>query len=260
MSLIVHGSKELLLQFRGLVRTELGDDLRILFNMGEDSPAEARLNYLRELGHDPRGSLVQVKFYGFLAHVIRDKMVNVEIEIRDNEHPPLFGSWWGPRQVLDIADINAIPAGNLAYSRTGVLVHEIAERFWLVMMGFQYSSGMREDDYLRSWFAPAHAYALTKEAEVTGYIRESESGRTPIAKSEYMRFMFDDVPALVDAFSPMPGPSMETTMEMSYREYRPSAGTLYPARRRVTVRAAPIGPPRVEEVPINPRKPGSTGR
>jgi hypothetical protein len=162
-------------------------------------------------------------------------MVAAEIEIMNNEHPPLFGSWWGPRQVLDIADIEAVPGGNMAYSRIAVLVHEIAERYWLAMMGFQYTAGMREEDHLRTWYAPAHTYALTKEAEVTGFIRDSESGRSPISKSEYMRFLYDDTPALVDAFSPMPLPDMGTTIQLSYREYRPAAGTLYPARRRVTI-------------------------
>jgi hypothetical protein len=178
----------------------------------------------------------------------------------NDEHPPLYGSWWGPRQVLDIADIEAIPGGNLAYSRIGVLVHEIAERFWLSIMGFQYTSGMREEDHLLTWYAPAHRYAVNREAEVTGYIRESESGHSPIPRSEYMRWMYADVPALVEAFSPIPMPSMETSMQLCYREYRPAAGTLYPARRRVTIRAGPLGPPRVEEVPVNPRRPGPTGR
>jgi hypothetical protein len=259
MPLVVHGSEELLLRFRGLVRTELGNDLRVLFNLDESSPAEAHMDSISKL-KEPNATAVQLKFYGFLARIVRDPLTSTELEIMNDEHPPLYGSWWGPRQVLDLADIEAIPSTNVAYSRVGVLVHEIAERFWLSIMGFQYTADMREEDHLFTWYAPAHRYAINREAEVTGFVRESESGHSPIPRSEYTRWMYAEVPALVDAFSPIPLPSMETAMHLSYREYRPASGKLYPARRRVTIRARPLGPPRVEEVPINPRKPGPAGR
>jgi hypothetical protein len=217
MTLAVFGEDGLVGQFRDMVREELGRHLGRRLELAARSGASAAI-----ASGDMPDSLfqastpVQRRFWNFLAEVIRDDATVVEVRIVDDEHPPLFGQARAAQQVLDLTDLRALAPGNQAYSRAGVITHEIAERLFLTRAGFVYDASMSDEEFFRYWYLPAHGYASERETEVTGWRRTEEIGEHGETTSEWLREGLRSVAAGLPP-SPRPRPArFDVTLEETH--------------------------------------------
>ncbi len=154
-----------------------------------------------------------------------------------------------------MGDIEAIGANHQAFSRAGVLTHEIAERLWLVMHGYHHRPLQDEAEAVAweiLWFRPAHAYALRREEDVTGWRRtgETTTDETPERVRQH--------PEIAQFFRVMiPGCDhpFPTRVEFHFEPIR--GGQSYRGRRRMIATVRCNGTPGVEEfvqdVPVGSR-------
>jgi hypothetical protein len=261
MSLYVYGDVAFRQRFIALVRDQLGQVLGRFLELENNQGPRVRFS---EYVRDASGSTdVQRRFFQFIDSVVRDAAVRVEIEIVEDRHPPHFGQAFAPRQRIDIGDLEAIAVDAQAFTRAGVITHEIAERWWMVRHGYVHRAvlnGAESVAWQILWFDPAHEYALRREAEVTGW-RQVEDVRRPGAHQRIVQ----NGP-LLQVFEAMfwgPGGAPE---EVSFVYTRRRGGWSRPARRRVDSRAVGglLGPRmRVQEielpVPNNGLAPGPVG-
>jgi len=257
MSLYVFGDIALRQRFVALVRQELGPTLGQFLELENGQGPAVRF---REYVRDATGATdVQRRFFQFLDSVVRDAVYRVEIEIVERQNPPQFGQALAPRQVIDLADLEAIPEDARAITRLGVITHETAERLWLVMHGYVHRAGMNEAERVAwtvLWFEPAHAYALSRESEVTGWRRVEETRRSGV----HPRIAHD--PRLLHLFQNMIWSLGGEPEELDFTYLRSRAGWSRPSLRRTHIRFV-SGIPRVleveEQVPVNSRVPGPLG-
>ncbi len=178
MTLFAYGPSNLQDRFIELIRQQLGERLGPLI---EREGPEIRLAGPVSgagLSRDAPG-----RFLRFLERIIRDERNRVELELTSYDRTVHFGDWYGPRQVVDVRDIEAIRESSEALTRAGVITHEIAERWHMVSHGFEFAPAVRvvqgravRDDTLRlldeaTFYLPAHEYAIEQESRVTGWRR-----------------------------------------------------------------------------------------
>ena len=261
MSLFVHGDLDLRRRFVALVREQLGQALGEFLELQNNQGPLVRFS---QYVQDASGSTdVQRRFFQFINSVVRDAAVRVEVEIVEDQHPPHFGQAFAPRQLIDIGDLEAIAADAEAFTRAGVVTHEIAERWWMARQGYVHRPVLNAAESVAweiLWFDPAHDYALRREAQVTGWRREQQA-RRPGAPQRIVQ----NGP-LLQLFENMFWGPGGAPQETSFVYARRRGGWSRPARRRVDTRAVGglLTPQmRVEEVelplPNNGLAPGPVG-
>lgn len=245
-----------------MVRQELGPRLGQFLQLENNQGPKVQF---REHIRDASGTAdVQRRFFQFLDSVVRNAAHQVEVEIVERQNPPMFGQAFAPRQILDLADLEAIPQDSQAFSRVLVITHEIAERLWLVMHGYVHRAVLDEVEILAwtiLWFEPAHEYALRRESEVTGWRRGGEASRSGvpalIAQNHLLLQLFESM------FWGVGGAPVE--VDFTYIRSRRSSS--YPSMRRthiLFVGGALGSETHVQEVevevPVSGRVPGPLGQ
>lgn len=180
MSILVIGTTGQRERFLALLRAGLGEALGS--NLSWRAGGELSFSRYARPGEISGSTPVQRRFFAFLNRVIRDPLNQVRLRLVDDDPQVHMGTWVGQEQVLDLHDIEHIPAHAQAFTSVGVITHEIAERLALERMGFDFgripqnnlgAAILAEMDF----FVPAHHYALQQEAWVTGW-RQIGTART----------------------------------------------------------------------------------
>jgi hypothetical protein len=266
MSVFIYGAVDLRNRFLEVVRQELGQDLgRFLELVLEQQSGASQLRFSQYTRHMGGASPPQRRFFQFLNEIIRNSYRRVEIEIVANNSGIFWGAAFGPRQRIDIADLVALNGNNQAFTRMGIITHEIAERDWLVVHGYQHQPGIDLTIWLILWFDPAHEYALQKEEEVTGWHLLSQSPPRNLneippwaLRDPQLRQFFEVQRQLWTQLFPDCPPNSEWEWQYESR----GRGRSYAGRRRVVADARCRQAARAieEQVPVNPQAPQPLGR